>query len=387
MTDYPQVNFNPYSMYQNWGYGYQYPAFRGLQNYPQPVNVPQPNVNLQTPPDTVSFKATEHIQTKPKKEGLSTGAKWGLGALALAGIGTAVYFATRGKVGAKSAQQLAKHVEFKPAKTAEEAKKFAQEKFGVQYHDINDVDVINGLNEWITGIHNKTKTINKGAYPKYIANNPKLEEGVLACLYDDTLKVAKNTEGYVMGINMSMFKDFDKFIDFSFRDASVITKSSSGKYQIVDEAYNTEFVRNLLERINKYNPKTATFKEKSRIMMDIKGLIDGELVNGKIKEAKWSDFYYFNHELGHLRHQESTTNFKLMKKIEEYVALGEKPSDISKEFASSKNIQTTARKVSEYAPESPAEFVAETFAGLLEGKTYSDDVMALYKKYGGPALS
>ena len=121
--------------------------------------------------------------------------------------------------------------------------------------------------------------------------------------------------------------------------------------------------------------------------MDIKGLIDGELVNGKIKETKWSDFYYFNHELGHTRHQESTTNYKLMKKIEEYVDLGEKPSEISEEFASNKSIQATAKKVSEYASESPAEFVAETFAGLLEGKTYSDDVMALYKKYDGPALT
>ena len=55
MTGYPQVNFNPYNMYQNWGYGYQYPAFRGVQNVPQPVNVPQPNVNLQAPSDTVSF--------------------------------------------------------------------------------------------------------------------------------------------------------------------------------------------------------------------------------------------------------------------------------------------------------------------------------------------
>ena len=70
MTGYPQISFNPYSMYQNWGYGYQYPAFRGVQNQPQPVSVPQPNVNLQTPPDTVSFKATEHIQTKPKPEPL-----------------------------------------------------------------------------------------------------------------------------------------------------------------------------------------------------------------------------------------------------------------------------------------------------------------------------
>ena len=79
MTGYPQIGFNPYSMYQNWGYGYQYPAFRGVQNVPQSVSFPQPNVNLQTPPDTVSFKATEHIQTKPKKEGLSTGAKWAIG--------------------------------------------------------------------------------------------------------------------------------------------------------------------------------------------------------------------------------------------------------------------------------------------------------------------
>ena len=97
MTGYPQIGFNPYNMYQNWGYGQQYPAFRGVQNQPQPVSVPQPNVNLQTPPDTVSFKATEHIQTKPKKEGLSTGAKWGigLGLTALAGIG--IYIATKGR--------------------------------------------------------------------------------------------------------------------------------------------------------------------------------------------------------------------------------------------------------------------------------------------------
>ena len=94
MTGYPQVNFNPYNMYQNWGYGYQYPAFRGMQNVPQPVSVPQPNVNLQTPPDTVSFKASEHIQAKPKKEGLSTGAKWaiGIGATTALAIGADFLF-------------------------------------------------------------------------------------------------------------------------------------------------------------------------------------------------------------------------------------------------------------------------------------------------------
>jgi hypothetical protein len=79
------------------------------------------------PPDTVEIQG--------KKKGLSTGAKWGLGALALAGVGTAIYFATRGRVGGKQAQQLAEHIEFKPAKTVEEAKKFAQEKLGLHLDD------------------------------------------------------------------------------------------------------------------------------------------------------------------------------------------------------------------------------------------------------------
>lgn len=66
-------------MYQNWGYGYQYPAFKSVHVSLQSVCVPPGNVNLQTPPNTVSFRATEHIQTKPKKEGVSTCAKWAIG--------------------------------------------------------------------------------------------------------------------------------------------------------------------------------------------------------------------------------------------------------------------------------------------------------------------
>ena len=169
MPGYPQVNFNPYNMYQNWGYGYQHPVFRGVQNPPQPVSVPQPNVNLQTPPDTMSFKATEHIQPKPKKEGLSTGAKWGLGALALAGIGTAVYFATRGNVGAKQAQQLAEHIEFKPAKTVEEAIQFGKTHLGIKDYkgfEAKDIEVVNWLNEGFVKANNKFK--GKSVMPKIV---------------------------------------------------------------------------------------------------------------------------------------------------------------------------------------------------------------------------
>lgn len=51
-----------------------------------------------------------------------------------------------------------------------------------------------------------------------------------------------------------------------------------------------------------------------------------------------------------------------------------------------KTHKDTALKVSDYAVESPLEFVAEVYAKSLNGQTFSDDVMILYKKYGGPAL-
>lgn len=48
--------------------------------------------------------------------------------------------------------------------------------------------------------------------------------------------------------------------------------------------------------------------------------------------------------------------------------------------------QKTAAKVSSYAQCGIGEFVAETFAGLISGRRFSSDVIALYKKYNGPLL-
>ena len=76
-----------------------------------------------------------------------------------------------------------------------------------------------------------------------------------------------------------------------------------------------------------------------------------------------------------------------MDKAEEYIRKGLPVPKITKEFRENKTIQETANKVSWYACESPLEFVAEVFAGHNEGLKFSDDIMALYKKYGGPALS
>jgi hypothetical protein len=48
--------------------------------------------------------------------------------------------------------------------------------------------------------------------------------------------------------------------------------------------------------------------------------------------------------------------------------------------------KSVAKQVSDYATTNPQEFVAETFAGNLNGKKYSKEVYAMYKEYKGPKL-
>lgn len=46
-----------------------------------------------------------------------------------------------------------------------------------------------------------------------------------------------------------------------------------------------------------------------------------------------------------------------------------------------------AMKVSRYAAKDPGEFVAETFAGMVNGRTFSDEVMRLYEALDGPTVA
>jgi len=91
--------------------------------------------------------------------------------------------------------------------------------------------------------------------------------------------------------------------------------------------------------------------------------------NVKIKWLATNDI--FAHEYGHNVHINS---------------LGEeKSSQYIKEKLTSRQ-QATASEVSDYAKTNPLEFVAETFAGHVNGKKYSKNVYDLYKSYGGPKL-
>lgn len=51
-----------------------------------------------------------------------------------------------------------------------------------------------------------------------------------------------------------------------------------------------------------------------------------------------------------------------------------------------KEIQNITGQVSWYSQTSIGEFIAEVYAGLIQGKKYSDEVINLYKRYKGPLL-
>lgn len=327
------------------------------------------------PPDTVEINGK-------KKTGMSNGAKVGIGLGILGTAALAIGLIMKGR--GSQAKEVVKHIDFKEAKTIEEAQKFAKDKLGVMYHDIHDLEVINFINEWITKVHNKCSIIDKTSYPKFVASSN--EKQITApFLMTSSVKANKNFEGHILGVNMKTFNNFDEFLNSVICDGSIITKNKNGKFIIVDNAYKTDFVNDVINRMNNYNTKT-TFKDKLQLICDIQGISDGEVINGKLQEKVTSIYHNLNHELGHLRHQYSAKNYEAMKKVDEFKANNLPVSDITKEFLNTPTIQETAGKVSVYAQESPLEFVAETFADLIEGKTIPEDVMALYKKYNGPMI-
>ncbi|MDP9439599.1 MAG: hypothetical protein M3P49_12815 [Actinomycetota bacterium] len=74
------------------------------------------------------------------------------------------------------------------------------------------------------------------------------------------------------------------------------------------------------------------------------------------------------HEIGHKTHRDLRGTKGLRR------AKAEQPSPL------------VENKVSEYAMTNGAEFVAETYAGLLYGKTYPPEVMEEYRRFGGPRV-
>jgi hypothetical protein len=100
-------------------------------------------------------------------------------------------------------------------------------------------------------------------------------------------------------------------------------------------------------------------------------------INKKMVEKGWlGNDDVFAHEYGHILHQKNIGYKDAQMYKKEKFGLG----------FSGENRKNLAKKVSEYAAQNPMEFVAEVFAGHINGKRYDEGVMAMYSYYRGPEL-
>ncbi len=396
---------------------------------------------------------SDTVEINGKKKGLSNGQKWGIG-IGIAAVLTASALLLRGKVGAAKDEvaKLSEHIDFTPAKTTQEAIEFAKTKLGIRnYHENMPLDVMNWVNEGLVNINNATK--GKSKIFDTIGYVPRNDES-LACFVNDisdpkfgaifnlNKKTFENIGHYIeKGIKDGL-------------DNKILYKDKDGKICLYNFYRNGTVSDNLLKGLNKFNenPESFSLIDKIQLYEDFVSLgnaiggfyeapmskLKQLLVNDGIHETllahsklpdlkqieklstlqqrnvlvdlvntclfsgdklhleypKGDKFRTIYHESGHLQHYLAIgeQKFLQMGKSEECIKNLGKVSDITNDFINSKEKQQIANRVSNYASESPLEFVAETYRKLITkalggNEKISDDVMNLYKEYEGSEFS
>ena len=388
-------------------------------------SVPYYRGNLDYPPDTVQFKGQE-VQ---EKKGLSKGAKWGIGTAVVLAAGVCAYFLTRGKIGSKQVQQLAEHIDFKEAKTVEEAIEFGKKHLGIKKYkgfEEKDLNVINWINEGLVNTSNKMKgKLNTTREVHYVNGNANLFASV-------------DPEGRILKINKTVYGDIDTAINNYLKDSSYVTldiKTGECTIPAIYGAKSEDMVA-ILKKISEFRENKLNYREKIRLFTNLEHIteevnafhlnplnkvqrmlnnpeirkraiknaletdinkiskmsIDEQVelldeymdkCNVRFKYRPVSEFRPIYHELGHIN---DPNVLQRAMRPEQYKNTGEYPQEL-KEWLGDENNTKVASLVSQYATSNPAEFIAETFATMCEEQEIQNGVMALYKKYGGPVVS
>jgi hypothetical protein len=108
------------------------------------------------------------------------------------------------------------------------------------------------------------------------------------------------------------------------------------------------------------------------------------------REAKYSSSehprHIVRHEIGHLEHVHVVGASRVVELSDPEWLVDQPADDPVDREAQIGAMRAVATRVSIYAANTPADFVAEVYAGHWGGTDYNADVMDLYQKLGGPAL-
>lgn len=329
---------------------------------------------------------------------------------------------------------FAEHIDFKPAKTMEEAVEFAKKHLGVEKFNLeNDVEMANWVNEGLVNISNRFK--GKAHMPKniifdekYFAKSPEAaaychgsetiafnkkyfsndlikdvgEKLELLCpVADEGAGTFKNIiiHGEDWHIKEQLFEHYDKLLqnpqNYSRFDAAhtgmliddyiaAVKFAQKHPTHMLKKCANNSKAMAICEQngidlsIEKFNKLSK--EQQDEFMKKFYGVIYKHKIflAGHASHRGNSKFDILYHEMGHLLHNENTS-------IKDRV-FGILSSKAEKAFLADIDKLDTAGKISWYAQTNPKEFVAETFNALCAGKKLPDDVMKLYQYYKGSML-
>lgn len=375
---------------------------------PVKTNVPVQNNSTVTTPQT---QTTQPVEPK----GLSTSAKVGIGAAAVGAITIGVLLA-KGKF--SQAKQLAEHIDFKEAKTLEEAKKFAKENLGINSYNLTNLDIANYVNEALVNITNKNKgkqifnkinTLPKEHVGWFSVRGKRLsvnESQVLELTniqaltqeYNDVLARVDLSTMSLTSSQQELLKKAGKNIaNLTMKEKIYLSDMLGGisghenmsTYSFFKDALHNKEVEEFLAK-NNLPQDFETFKALSPEEQG--GILDKifENTNYKTPVSDFGAFHPINHEMGHSLHLENVG----CKKFNKYVVSVSGDPDKAKQLMTKKCDEFSKEEpewhmlefVSKYSMFSPGEAVAEIFAGLQNGVKFNDEIMAMYKKYGGPMV-
>ena len=330
--------------------------------------------------------------------------------------------------------KISTDIEYKEAKTLQEAITYGQEKLKVNLYmcfEDKDLDIINWINEGLTNCAKKYKS--KFRMPKFVNYAQEESSKTIAGVYTN-----KNSEiNGLMTFNKGFFEKIDDEIKDLINSAikAKTIKQNGSDLELRTDYFSEQF--NALLKKYSHNPASLTFKEKMELygcfdelyraqknFLDFPAAqienmskmlfgdeeikIDGHTIeeiynstqeeqeyflrtflistnlrtnkNALIYIDKCDSFETIYHEMGHL--QDMTPRVKAKGKFENPE---EYPQEL-KDWLKNAQYQKIAGIVSDYAKSGPGEFIAETYAQIISGKYVNSKVMELYRALSGPVI-
>lgn len=321
------------------------------------------------------------------------------------------------------AKKIAEHINFSDAKTIEEAIAFGKNNLKIEgYIGFNDkslkhsLESINLINEGLVNISNSMR--GKAKLPKKIFYAD-LNEIILADV---------STSGELR-LNKNIFENLEKYIEKALERCQKVNAIKIQNNKIIPHNIfkQSQNVKGMIDDLEKLSQDKLSFKKQVALFNDLLSL--GETGNAlfnspivtleklgvtpeKLEEYKsWpldkqkefvrkllqsasskgklqvdvtraTPFKTIYHEMGHAQDKLLASRCATAYSVKD----PDKYPEYLKKWLDDEETIQIANSVSKYATAGPGEFIAETFAKLVEGRKLPQSVMNLYEKMQGPKV-